>query len=129
VEVLELNPKSLCPEIRVNSAGRRNDFSLHPLLLNKGDCIKIKALVNQMGELIVDGRVAGVKEIKKKVTEVTLDLRLLLFAALAGIVGGNLLYISTSARSPALAAAISIGASMVVGMTGLTIWWSIQRQR
>jgi hypothetical protein len=38
---------------------------LNPLLLNPGDWLRIKTLINQVGKLSVDARVVGVKRITK----------------------------------------------------------------
>jgi len=60
-EVTEVNPDSLKPTIRTGV----HEIALDPLLLNAGDWLRIKALINQVGKLSVDARVIGVKRITK----------------------------------------------------------------
>jgi hypothetical protein len=38
-----------------------NEFMIEPLLLNRGDWLKVKLLVNQLGNISVDGRIVGVR--------------------------------------------------------------------
>jgi hypothetical protein len=60
-EVVEVNPESLQPTIKTGV----NEIVLNPLLLNPGDWLRIKTLINQVGKLSVDARVVGVKRITK----------------------------------------------------------------
>jgi hypothetical protein len=62
-EVVRVKPKNLK---LVMTGFERSSVVLEPLLLNAGDSITIKLLVNEFGgEFSVDGRIAGVKEIKR----------------------------------------------------------------
>jgi hypothetical protein len=63
VEVIEICSESLRPKIKHGA----NEIVLKPLLLNPGDWLRIKTLVNQAGKLTVDARVVGVKRISKTV--------------------------------------------------------------
>src|ERR1700675_427983 len=58
-EVVEVSPESLQPTTRTGV----NDIVLNPLLLNPGDWLRIKTLINQVGKLSVDARVVGGKRI------------------------------------------------------------------
>jgi hypothetical protein len=60
-EVVEVSPESLQPTIKTGV----NEIVLNPLLLNPGDWLRIKTLINQGGKLSVDARVVGVKRITK----------------------------------------------------------------
>lgn len=58
-DVIETNPDNLHVSWSVEST----KVELVPLLLNGGDSITFKVLVSQSGEISVDGRIVGVKEI------------------------------------------------------------------
>lgn len=61
-EVIETNPNDI--EASTNIKGNRVFIS--PTLLNKGDSVTIKTLVNQFNNHIsIDGRIVGVKDIQK----------------------------------------------------------------
>jgi hypothetical protein len=62
----EANQKSLKPAVRqgAGNAPAENAFELDPLLLNRGDWIKVKALVSNVGTISVDGRIEGVRDIR-----------------------------------------------------------------
>ena len=61
-EVIETNPKNLEAPADIQ-AGR---IVLAPVLLNSGDTITLRMLISQFdGHVNVDGRIVGVKEIKK----------------------------------------------------------------
>jgi hypothetical protein len=77
LEIVEKHPKTLRPELKSSLTG----FVLEPLLLNKGDWIKVKVLVNEMAALEVDGRVAGVREIRRVGAD-SVGLRVVVGAAL-----------------------------------------------
>jgi hypothetical protein len=81
-EVVEVNPESLQPTIKAGV----NEIVVHPLLLNPGDWLRIKALINQVSKLSVDARVVGVKRIFKAVSsgKVTSD-KMLRSLAVMGI--------------------------------------------
>ena len=61
-EVIEVTPPNLRPTIMVSG----NEIVLDPLLLNQGDQIRMKALINQGRELSVDARIVGVKRVTKR---------------------------------------------------------------
>ncbi len=83
-EVVEVSPESLQPTIKAGV----NEIVVDPLLLNRGDRLRIKTLINQGGKLSVDARVVGVKRIQRAVAsgEVA-SARRVLFIALGGIAG------------------------------------------
>jgi hypothetical protein len=83
-EVEGVNPEALQPKIRTDT----NGIVLEPLLLNPGDWLRIKILINQIGKVSVDARVVGVQRISKTVSsgKVTFPRTLALLAAVA-IVG------------------------------------------
>jgi uncharacterized membrane protein len=62
-EVVEVSPESLHPTIIAGS----NEIVLDPLLLNPGDWLRVKTLINQVSKLSVDARIAGVKRISKTI--------------------------------------------------------------
>jgi len=63
-DVTQTEPESLQPSISIEN----NKAVLTPVLLNSGDSIALKLLVsNSSGELVVDGRIVGVKEIREVV--------------------------------------------------------------
>jgi hypothetical protein len=80
-EVIEVSPESLQPTIKVGA----NEIVVDPLLLNPGDWLRIKTLINQVTKLSVDARIVGVKQITKIVGSgnVTSDKTLRLFAVMA----------------------------------------------
>ena len=83
-EVIEASPEGLQPTIRTGA----NEITVDPLLLNPGDWLRIKTLINNVGKLSVDARVVGLKRISKTITngKDTFVRRLLLVAA-AAVVG------------------------------------------
>jgi hypothetical protein len=83
-EVTEVNPESLQPTIKAGI----NEIVVDPLLLNPGDWLQIKTLINQVSKLSVDARVVGVKRVTKAVAsgKVTSDKTLRLLAGM-GFVG------------------------------------------
>jgi hypothetical protein len=83
-EVSEVSPESLRPIIRTGA----NEIVIEPLLLNPGDWLRIKTLMNQAGNLSVDARVVGVKRIKKlAITDEVTSVRALRLLAITGFVG------------------------------------------
>lgn len=59
-EVINVDPVNLKPSIDVSN----NKITLSPLLLNKGDCLEIKAITDKPFKVInVTGRIIGVKRI------------------------------------------------------------------
>jgi hypothetical protein len=62
-EVIEVNPETLQPTIQAGVS----EIVVDPLLLNPGDWLRIRTLINQAGKLSVDARVVGVKRITKAV--------------------------------------------------------------
>jgi hypothetical protein len=80
-EVIEVGPESLQPTI--NAVG--SAVIVDPLLMNPGDWLRIKTLINQVTKLSVDARIAGVKKINKTIESKDpfgFPRRLLLVAAL-----------------------------------------------
>ena len=65
-EVIEVNPETVQPTIKAGV----NEIVVDPLLLNPGDWLQIRTLINQVGKLSVDARVLGVKRITKGVASV-----------------------------------------------------------
>ena len=65
-EVIEVNPETLKPTIKAGVS----EIVVDPLLLNPGDWLRIRTLINQAGKLSVDARVVGVKRITKAVASV-----------------------------------------------------------
>src|ERR1019366_5768653 len=83
-EVVEVSPENLRPTIKAGMS----EIVLDPLLLNPGDWLRIKTLINRVGKLSVDARVAGVKRIRKTVASGKVpSARKLLFIAVGGIAG------------------------------------------
>jgi hypothetical protein len=62
-EVVEVSPESLQPTIKAGG----NEIVLDPLLLNPGDWLRVKILINQVSKLSVDARIVGVKRISKTI--------------------------------------------------------------
>src|ERR1039458_3582859 len=62
-EVVEVRPESVQPTIKAGA----NAIVLDPLLLNPGDWLRIKTLINKVGKLTIDARFVGVKRIGKTV--------------------------------------------------------------
>lgn len=61
-EVAEVNPDSL----DVSTEIKGDEVVLVPTLLNQGDSVKLKMLVSRFGgQIAVDGRIVGVKDIRK----------------------------------------------------------------
>lgn len=58
-EITKTNPSNLNPTIKINN----NTLFLEPLLLNSGDSISIKSLVENFSEILVQGRVVDIKQI------------------------------------------------------------------
>jgi hypothetical protein len=92
-EVAEASPESLQPKIKVGA----NEIVVDPLLLNPGDWLRMKILINQGTKISVDGRVVGVKRITvaapgmgapdktpRRFLEMAVVLVLTLFVVLAG---------------------------------------------
>lgn len=68
-EVAEVSPESLQPTINAGV----NEIVVDPLLLNPGDWLRIRILINQVTKISVDARVVGVKGIKVASAMVTSD--------------------------------------------------------
>jgi hypothetical protein len=81
-DVVEVGPTSLRPVIKTSVS----EIVLEPLLLNGGDWLKIKALVNESGTgaCSVDGRIVGVKKLEHR----TVDPNERLLKTLTGAVIG-----------------------------------------
>jgi len=60
-EITGKNPDSLRPSARIEEGM----IVLAPILLNVRDSVTLKMLVNKFGKVTVDGRIAGVREIKE----------------------------------------------------------------
>jgi hypothetical protein len=83
-EVEEANPEALQPTVKIGT----NEIVLEPLLLNPGDWLRIKILINQAGKVSVDARVVGVKRISKTVSSGKVKFpRTFVWAAAVGLVG------------------------------------------
>lgn len=83
-EVIETIPNN----IKASANIEENRVFISPTLLNKGDSITIKTLVNQFNNHIsVDGRIVGVKDIKK-IAEIDTkkQLKELLIGVLTGMI-------------------------------------------
>jgi hypothetical protein len=82
-EVIEVNPETLQPTIKAGDS----EIVVDPLLLNPGDWLRIRTLINQGGKLSVDARVVGVKRITKAVASVrvTSNKTLRLCAAMSAL--------------------------------------------
>jgi hypothetical protein len=83
-EVAEVSPESLQPTINAGV----NEIVVDPLLLNPGDWLRIKILINQVTKISVDARVVGVKGIKVANAMVTSDKS---FRGLMGMLLGAIL--------------------------------------
>jgi len=83
-EVIEVSPESLQPTIKAGA----NEIVVDPLLLNPGDWLRIKTLINQVTKLSVDARIVGVKRVATVLASrnVTSDKTLRLIAGM-GFVG------------------------------------------
>lgn len=83
-EVIETNPNNI--EVSANIEER--EVFISPTLLNKGDSFTIKILVNQFNnQILIDGRIVGVKEIQKIVEkDITTDLKFLIIGILIGMI-------------------------------------------
>jgi hypothetical protein len=80
-EVVEVSPESLQPTIKAGAS----EIVLEPLLLNAGDWLRIKTLINQVGKLSVDARIAGIKRIRKTIGGTTgSSAKRLLFIGVGG---------------------------------------------
>jgi hypothetical protein len=64
-DLVSARPTSLRPVIKTGAS----EIGLEPLLLNGGDWLQIKALVNESGAHSVDGRIVGVKELKQETVD------------------------------------------------------------
>jgi hypothetical protein len=64
-DLVSARPTSLRPLIKTGAS----EITLAPLLLNGGDWLQIKALVNESGAHSVDGRIVGVKEVKQETVD------------------------------------------------------------
>lgn len=63
-EIINTDPKSLESSVGMLINGKGKEVTLSPVMLNDGDSITLKMLVNKFGgEVVVDGRIVGVKEI------------------------------------------------------------------
>jgi hypothetical protein len=91
-EVTEVNPETLRPTIRAGA----HEIVLDPLLLNPGDWLQLKILINEVGNRSVDGRVIGVKRITKinASDKVTSDKTLRFVAAMGALGSLTVLVIS-----------------------------------
>jgi len=76
-DLVSVRPTSLRPVIKAGVS----EISLEPLLLNGGDWLQIKALVNESGPHSVDGRIVGVKRLKLEAADPSARLMGWLLAA------------------------------------------------
>jgi hypothetical protein len=100
VDLVSAKPASLRPVIKTGVG----EFTLEPLLLNGGDCLQIKALVNESGPHSVDGRIVGVKELKQGITDPSTRIQQRLFGgvvspAYACLGGANAWIVGTGRTS------------------------------
>jgi len=84
-EVSETDPDNL--EISVDIQATK--VMLDPVLLNGGDSITLKFLVSQLDEINIDGRIIGVKDIRKHTAGITAN-RLRSFGAYLVLAGATL---------------------------------------
>jgi hypothetical protein len=91
-EVIEVNPETLRPTIQAGVS----EIVVDPLLLNPGDWLRIRILINQAGKLSVDARVVGVNRITKiSASEKVTTARTLRLTAITGALGsGTILLMS-----------------------------------
>ncbi len=89
-EVVEAIPKSLKPQIRIESS---KIFILDPTLLNCHDTITVKLLIAEYGKIIETGaRIIGIRDIKK-ITAKRVELKRILWASICGFISCSLIYI------------------------------------
>lgn len=94
-EVTEVSPESLQPTIKVGV----NEIVVDPLLLNPGDWLQIKTMINQSSKLSVDARVVGVKQITKAVASgEAMSGKKLRMIALMGFVGSLTILVGEGLR-------------------------------
>lgn len=63
-EIINTDPESLESSVGMLVNEKGKEVTLSPVMLNNGDSITLKMLVNKFGgEVVVDGRIVGVKEI------------------------------------------------------------------
>jgi hypothetical protein len=93
-EVVEASPETLQPKIKASA----NEIAVDPLLLNPGDWLRIKILMNQVTKMSVDARIVGVKRITvaspatgapDKTRKAFLQMALALFLTLLVMLGGE----------------------------------------
>jgi hypothetical protein len=78
-EISDTNPKGLPATATIDDS----QIILNPILLNNGDTITVKMLVNQFdGNIDVNGRINGVKEIKKLRSSIIFPVVLLIGGAI-----------------------------------------------
>ena len=99
LDVVETKPMDLRPVVALVSEDGRptSEFELQPLLLNRRDSLKVKALVNEMGTVAVHGRVVGVREIRLGRTNPRrrwLQLALILAIGIGLSILSNIIYFS-----------------------------------
>jgi hypothetical protein len=114
-ELLESDPENINPTINVES---KNTVSLSPVLLNPGDYIRVKMLLNQFdGDFTLDGRITDVKQIKLRTegNRTISPLDRLIFIFLIIDVGAMIAYNAylNGIRSVSLIIQIVIGASVL----------------
>jgi hypothetical protein len=79
-EVIEVNPETLQPTIKSGVS----EIVVDPLLLNPGDLLRIRMLINQAGKLSVDSRIIGIKRITKAVASAKIPPKRFLLSANIG---------------------------------------------
>ncbi|MGC1782326.1 MAG: hypothetical protein WA708_07400 [Acidobacteriaceae bacterium] len=94
-EVIEVNPETLQPTIKAGVS----EIVVDPLLLNPGDWLRIRTLINQVGELSVDARVIGVKRITKiSASEKATSARMLRLMAIMGALATGTILLMSAGR-------------------------------
>ena len=125
-EVSETDPEDLRATVNIENA----KVALEPVLLNGGDSITLKLLVSQLGEINVDGRIVGVKDIRGLAAEGTgnwlrsfvVPLWATLFL-LSSVVGVILFGAGEVLDSPQVAStgAMFLGYGLVGGLGGILV--------
>lgn len=82
-EIVKTDPDSIQASFNVEG----KSVVLTPTLLNTGDSFTLKMLITKFGEVKVDGRIVGVKEIQELKRPTRIRLLILVLAALVQVLG------------------------------------------
>jgi hypothetical protein len=125
-KILEQEPNNL--DVKINHDKSQEALLIDPVLLNKKDCFTVQSLVTGFQSIKLNGRIAGVTQIRE-FTPLKIDSEnIVIFSALTTVVGalfGSFLTVKTSFSSSENP--ISISSLLLVMMSTLVVAYLVNQ--